>query len=76
MGITFVMGEKKAGLRGLLERKGTNDSLDVGLGLAKTDNAISRIPLTALFEQVQTFETFQNIALNDDTGRALEAFVL
>ena len=51
-------------------------SLDVGLGLAEALNAVARFPLTALFEQVDAFETLQYVALNDETADTLETFVL
>jgi hypothetical protein len=50
--------------------------LDVGLGLAKTLHAIASFPLAAFFEQIDAFETLQNVALNDETADTLEAFVL
>jgi hypothetical protein len=52
------------------------NGLDVGLGLAQTLHAIARFPLATLFEQIDAFETLQNIALNDETADTLEAFVL
>jgi len=55
--------------------KERNDS-DVGLGLAQTLNAIAGFPLAALFEQIDAFETLQNVALNDEAADTLEAFVL
>ena len=58
-----------------LDLKRRND-LDVGLGLAQTLHAIASFPLAALFEQIDAFETLQNIALNDETADTLEAFVL
>jgi hypothetical protein len=50
--------------------------LDVGLGLAQTLHAIASFPLATLFEQIDAFETLQNVALNDKTADTLEAFVL
>jgi hypothetical protein len=49
---------------------------DVGLGLAQTLDAVARFPLAAFFEQIDAFETLQNVALNDETADTLEAFVL
>ena len=57
----------------LVKEKGC---LDVGLGFAKTLNAIAGFPLTALLEKINAFEAFEDVALNDETGGALEAFVL
>jgi hypothetical protein len=56
--------------------KGERECLNVGLGLAKALNAIARLPLTALFEQVDSLEAFEDVAFDDETGRALETFVL
>ena len=58
-----------------LRMKRRNDS-DVGLGLAQALNAIASFPLATLFEQIDAFETLQNVALNDETADTLEAFVL
>jgi len=52
------------------------DDSDVGLGLTQTLDAIASFPLAAFFEQVDAFETLQNVALNDETADSLEAFVL
>ena len=54
----------------------STDGLDVGLGFAQTLNPVTGFPLTAFLEQVDTFEAFQNVAFHDETGGALEAFVL
>jgi hypothetical protein len=56
--------------------KGESGGLDVGLGLAQTLNAIAGFPLTALLEDIDALEALEDIAFNDDTGGALEAFVL
>ena len=58
-----------------LDVKRENDS-DVGLGLAQALNAVARFPLAAFFEQLDAFETLQNVALNDEAVDTLEAFVL
>ena len=50
--------------------------LDVGLCLTEALNAVARLPLAALFEQIDAFETLQNVALNDETADTLETFVL
>lgn len=50
--------------------------LDVRLGLAQTLNAVAGLPLATFLEQVHPLEAFEDVALNDDTGRALETFVL
>jgi hypothetical protein len=50
--------------------------LDVWLGLAETLNAIARFPLAPFLEEINAFEAFQDVAFNDETGGALEAFVL
>jgi hypothetical protein len=51
-------------------------SSDVRLGLAETLHAIARLPQAALPKQVDTLEAFQNVAFDDETGGALQAFVL
>lgn len=52
------------------------EALDVRLGLTKTLNAIAGFPLAALFQEVDAFETLQDVTLNDETRDTLEAFVL
>jgi hypothetical protein len=52
------------------------NGLDVGLGLAQPLHAIASFPLATLFEQIDAFETLQNVALNDEAADTLEAFVL
>jgi hypothetical protein len=49
---------------------------DVGLGLAQALYAVTRLPLIALAEEVNAFETLQDVAFDDETGGALEAFML
>jgi hypothetical protein len=39
-------------------------------------DAIAGFPLTALLEEVDAFETLQYVTFNDETGCALETFVL
>jgi hypothetical protein len=58
----------------LPERK--EKRLDVGLGFAETLNAIARLPLTPLLEQVYALEALEDVAFDDEAGRTLEAFVL
>ena len=68
---------KKAGSGNCLpENEKGEISLDVGLGLTQTLHAIACFPLTAFFEQIDAFETLQNVALNYETADTLEAFVL
>jgi hypothetical protein len=57
-------------------RKGTRVDSDVGLRLAETLNAIAGLPQAALPQEVDALEAFQNVAFDDETGGALEAFVL
>jgi hypothetical protein len=57
-------------------QKGMRVGSDVGLGLAETLHAIARLPEAAFPEQVDTLEAFQDVAFDDETGGALEAFVL
>jgi hypothetical protein len=70
--------EKRAGgLKTCLPVKKTDIAdLDVGLGLAKAGDALAFLPLAALLENGDAFEAFEDVALHDDTGGALEAFVL
>jgi len=58
-----------------LKNQPTNES-NIRLGLAQTLNAVPRFPLTALLEQIDPLKAFQDVALQDDTGGALEAIVL
>lgn len=69
------MGKKKQAVANCLPEMKCN-RLDVRLGLAETLNAIAGFPLTALLEEVNPFETLQYVAFNDETGCALETFVL
>jgi hypothetical protein len=39
-------------------------------------NAVALGPLTALLEEINAFETLEDVALNYETVGALEAFVL
>jgi hypothetical protein len=50
--------------------------LDVGLGLAQALDAVARLPLTALFKDINAFESFQNIAFDDEAVAGLETVVL
>jgi hypothetical protein len=50
--------------------------LDVGLGLAKTGDAITGFPLATLPEQVNALEALEDVAFNDEAVGALETFVL
>ena len=68
--------QKKQARKGPAKRMRTSKCSDVGLGLAKTLHAIAGLPLSALPEQVHTLEAFENVTFDDETGRALETFVL
>jgi hypothetical protein len=57
-------------------QKGMIVGLDVGLRLTETLHAIARLPLIALPEQINALKAFQDVAFDDETGGALEAFVL
>jgi len=57
--------------RSLLGRRSS-----LGLGLAETLNAISFLPLAALLENRDALKALHDVALHDDTGGTLEAFVL
>jgi hypothetical protein len=65
---------KKAGVRGRLPDE--YNGSDVGLGLAETGHAVAVLPLAAFSERFDALETFQDIALYDETTGAWEAFVL
>jgi hypothetical protein len=72
-------GAKKAGVENTacLNRKGKMlDGLDVGLGFAETENAITRFPLAALLEEIDALEALQDVALDHDAAGTLETFVL
>jgi hypothetical protein len=69
------MGKKKAGSKNCLPEGGGGKS-DVRLGLAQALDAVARLPLVALAEQLDALEALQDVAFNDETGGALEAFVL
>ena len=68
--------DKKKQAVAKLPAKREMERLDVWLGLAQTLNAIAGFPLTALLEEVDAFETLQYVTFNDETGGALETFVL
>jgi hypothetical protein len=70
-----VWAKKSRQLENCLPGKSRGGS-DVGLGLAETLNAIASFPLAAFLEEVHALEAFEDVALNDETGSALEAFVL
>jgi hypothetical protein len=57
-------------------QKGETGFLDVRLGLAETHHAIAFFPLRTLLEDLDAFETLQDVAFNDETTGTLEAFVL
>ena len=67
--------KKKAGSENCLPKK-TRKGSDVGLGLAEALHAVTRFPLVALAEKLDAFEALQDVAFDDETGGALEAFVL
>jgi hypothetical protein len=69
------MDKKKAGSENCLPERERIGS-DVGLGLAETLHAIARLPEAAFPEQVDTLEAFQDVAFDDETRDALQAFVL
>ena len=50
--------------------------LDFRFGLTQTGNAIAFFPLTTLLEDGNAFKTLENITFDDDSGGALETFVL
>ena len=49
---------------------------DVGLGLPQALHAIAGLPLAAFPEELDAFETLQDVAFNHQTGNSLETFVL
>ena len=61
-------GTKKAGSGKLPAYKSVKESLDFGLGLAETGDAIASFPLTALLEQVDALEALQDVAFDDETA--------
>ena len=70
-------GTKKAGSGKLPAKKNTGGSeLDVRLGLAESLHAVAGFPLATFFQNINALKALQNIAFDDETGGALEAFVL
>ena len=69
-------GTKKAGSGKLPARKNRGSELDVRLGLAEALHAIAGFPLATFFQNINALKALQNIAFDDETGGALEAFVL
>jgi hypothetical protein len=67
--------KKKAGSVNCLPKRVEANS-DVGLGLAEALDAVARLPLAALLEQIDALKALQNVAFDDEAGDALEAFVL
>jgi hypothetical protein len=57
-------------------REKERQSLDVGLRLAETLDAVAGLPLTTFLENIDALKALQNVAFDDETGGALEAFVL
>jgi hypothetical protein len=49
---------------------------DVRLGLAQTRDAVAGFPLAAFLEDRDALEALQDVAFHDETGDALETFVL
>ncbi len=69
------MGKKKQAAETACQKREPTGS-DVGLGLAEALDAIARLPLTALLEEVDALEALEDVAFHDEAGDALEAFVL
>ena len=76
----FIRAQKsspatRAGLPEIFRGK-TRAALDVWLGLANADDALALLPLAALFENGDAFETLQDITFDDDAFGTLEAVML
>jgi hypothetical protein len=69
-------GQQKGRQRGAACRKGVAGRLDVRLGLAEAHDAVARLPLAALAEDLDAFETLEDVAFDHESVGALEAFVL
>jgi len=69
-------GQKKAGSESCLRKEERPANSDVRLGLAETLNAIAGFPLATFAEDLDALEALQDVTLNNQTGDALEAFVL
>jgi hypothetical protein len=69
-------GEKKGRQRNTACRKKGAPGSGVGLGLAQTLNAVADLPLAALLQEVDALKAFEDVAFDDETGGALEAFML
>src|SRR5438067_3635744 len=50
--------------------------LHVGLGLAQADDFVARFELAALFEQLDSLETFKHVAFGGDGAGAFETAML
>src|SRR3954454_21595907 len=50
--------------------------LDVGLGLRQAEDLLAGLPLAALLEQLDPFETFQNVSFRGDGAGAFETAML
>ena len=68
--------QKKAGSNTACQKSVLRINSDVGLGLAQTLNAVARLPLPALLEQVDALEALEDVAFDDEARGALETFVL
>jgi hypothetical protein len=60
----------------LQKRSDEPENSDVRLGLAETLNAVAGFPLATFAEKLDALEALQDVTLNNQTGDALEAFVL
>jgi hypothetical protein len=75
-GLGAKTGYKKGRQRKTACQERASDGSDVGLGLPETGHAVAGFPLAALLEQVDALEALEDVAFHDETGGALEAFVL
>ena len=70
------LGYKKGRQRKTACQKRRGGELDVRLGLAEALHAVAGFPLATFFQNINALKALQNIAFDDETGGALEAFVL
>jgi hypothetical protein len=71
---SFMCSDKKGRQKTACLMKGAESN--VRLRFTETGNAVAFLPDTTLFEQVDALETFQDVALDDNTTGTLETFVL
>lgn len=62
--------------RAFLEMKKTEEVLGLGLGLGKTDNALVRLPLTTLLQELHALKALEDVAFRRNGAGTFEAAML